>query len=134
MFTKESHGTHGLYNKKDGLWWRDEDFDPPYTEPNGEDCYWSRGNGWVFAALVRVLEIIPQDAPHRSEYEKTYNPILVANDCPLQQDWRYRINQSISAHPEKAAHTMQRLLLLLSCFLWLSVSAAGEWFNSLRAT
>ena len=46
----------GLYNKADGLWWRDKDFVPPYVEPNGEDCYWSRGNGWVYAALVRTLD------------------------------------------------------------------------------
>ena len=46
----------GLLNVKDGLWWRDADFVPPYKEPNGEDCYWSRGNGWVYAALVRALD------------------------------------------------------------------------------
>ncbi|MDE6394298.1 MAG: glycoside hydrolase family 88 protein, partial [Duncaniella sp.] len=60
----------GLYNKKDCLWWRDADFVPPYKEPNGKNCYWSRGNGWVVAALVRVLDEIPADDPHRQEYEK----------------------------------------------------------------
>ena len=48
----------GLFNKKDGLWWRDKDFVPPYREPDGQQCYWSRGNGWVYAALVRCLEEI----------------------------------------------------------------------------
>ena len=69
-FTKEEQGENGLFNKKDGLWWRDADFDPPYKEPNGEDCYWSRGNGWVLVALARVLDIIPENAPHRKEYIK----------------------------------------------------------------
>jgi unsaturated rhamnogalacturonyl hydrolase len=69
MYTRNKHGENGLLNPKDNLWWRDKDFDPPYKEPNGKDCYWSRGNGWVFAALVRVLEIIPKDAPHRKQYE-----------------------------------------------------------------
>lgn len=46
----------GLFNVKDMLWWRDADFVPPYVEPNGEDCYWSRGNGWVYAALVRAMD------------------------------------------------------------------------------
>ena len=46
----------GLFNAKDALWWRDRDFVPPYQEPNGEDCYWSRGNGWVYAALVRAMD------------------------------------------------------------------------------
>lgn len=72
LYTKQSHGTNGLYSPVDHLWWRDADFDPPYTEPNGEDCYWSRGNGWVFAAMVRVLDVMPQDAPHRQEYVQTF--------------------------------------------------------------
>ncbi len=68
MYTRDEHGENGLYNPKDGLWWRDADFDPPYTEPNGEDSYWSRGNGWVIGALAKVLSIIPEDAPHREQY------------------------------------------------------------------
>ena len=46
----------GLFNEAEGLWWRDKDFVPPYKEPNGSNCYWSRGNGWVYAALVRAME------------------------------------------------------------------------------
>ena len=72
MVSKTVLGGNGLYNQKDNLWWRDKDFVPPYKEPNGEDCYWSRGNGWVVAALVRVLEILPKDAPHRDEYQNTF--------------------------------------------------------------
>jgi rhamnogalacturonyl hydrolase YesR len=71
MFTKLKHGTNGLYSTKDHLWWRDKDFDPPYAEPNGKGCYWSRGNGWVAAALVRTLEFLPDDSPYRKEYITT---------------------------------------------------------------
>lgn len=74
----------GLYNKKEGLWWRDKDFLPPYKEPNGEDCYWSRGNGWVVAALVRVLDILPKNDPHRKEYLKTYKDMMEAL-LPIQR-------------------------------------------------
>lgn len=77
MHSKNVEGG-GLYNAKDSLWWRDKDFVPPYKEPNGEDCYWSRGNGWVVAALVRVLEIMPEGAPHREEYLKTYHEMIKA--------------------------------------------------------
>lgn len=76
--------TQGLYNKKDGLWWRDKDFLPPYKEPNGEDCYWSRGNGWVVAALVRVMDILPENDPHRKEYLKTYKQMMKAL-LPIQR-------------------------------------------------
>lgn len=77
-FTKTQHGTNGLYNTIDHLWWRDESFEPPYTAPNGEDTYWSRGNGWVFAALARVLDVLPQDAPHRDEYVTTFKEMAEA--------------------------------------------------------
>jgi unsaturated rhamnogalacturonyl hydrolase len=78
MFTRNNHGDKGLFNPADNLWWRDKDFDPPYREPDGEDCYWSRGNGWVFAALVRVLEILPKDAPHRQQYEQDFRQMADA--------------------------------------------------------
>lgn len=45
----------GLFNEHEGLWWRDKDFVPPYLEPDGSHCYWSRGCGWAYATLVRVL-------------------------------------------------------------------------------
>lgn len=67
-YTRNEYAKNGLFNPKDGLWWRDHDFVPPYKEPNGEDCYWSRGNGWTYAALVRVLEEIPADEVHRADY------------------------------------------------------------------
>jgi unsaturated rhamnogalacturonyl hydrolase len=83
-YSKTRHGGSGLYNPQDKLWWRDKDFVPPYKEPNGEDCYWSRGNGWVVAAMVRVLEIMPKDAPHRQEYEQMYLGMMQALP-PLQR-------------------------------------------------
>lgn len=80
----DSKVRQGFYNKADGLWWRDKDFRPPYKEPNGEDCYWSRGNGWVVAALVRVMEIAPND-PHYKEYKKTYLEMMKAL-LPIQRE------------------------------------------------
>ncbi len=76
--TKRMEGGNGLFNPEDGLWWRDADYDPPYKEPNGEDCYWSRGNGWIVAALVRVLDEIPEDEPHRKEYLQDLKVMLEA--------------------------------------------------------
>ena len=66
-------------NTADGLWWRDKDFKAPaYLEPNGEDCYWSRGNGWVFAALARVLDELPAREAHRSVYESDFRAMAAA--------------------------------------------------------
>ncbi|PTX97898.1 glycoside hydrolase family 88 protein [Opitutus sp. ER46] len=83
-YTKNQHGGKGLYNPADKLWWRDKDFVPPYREPNGEDCYWSRGNGWVIAAMARVLDVLPANAPHRAEYETMLRDMAEAL-VPLQR-------------------------------------------------
>ena len=71
LFTKLKAGTNGLYNTEDHLWWRDKDFVPPYKEPNGQNCYWSRGNGWVVAALVRSMEFLPKNSKYWREYSNT---------------------------------------------------------------
>lgn len=84
-YTKHKHGDNGLYNPSDHLWWRDKDFDPPYKEPNGEDCYWSRGNGWVVAAYVRTLSLLPATDPHYAEYLQDYKDMLQAL-LPLQRE------------------------------------------------
>jgi unsaturated rhamnogalacturonyl hydrolase len=83
-FTKTKQGGSGLYNPEEHLWWRDKSFLPPYKEPNGKNCYWSRGNGWVFAALVRVLEVLPTNAPHRDEYLQVFKDMAEAL-IPLQR-------------------------------------------------
>ena len=81
-YTRNRHGENGMYNAKEGLWWRDHDFDPPYKEPNGKNCYWSRGNGWVYAALVRVLDEIPENETHRADYISDFVAMSKAlKDC-----------------------------------------------------
>ncbi|WP_133274700.1 glycoside hydrolase family 88/105 protein [Hymenobacter radiodurans] len=91
-YSKTVHGTNGLYNPQDQLWWRDKDFVPPYKEPNGEDCYWSRGNGWVVAAMVRTLEILPQNAPHRAEYEQMYLNMIKALPALQRPDGYWNVS------------------------------------------
>jgi len=85
-FTKYHHGGNGLFDPKTNLWWRDKDFVfPAYKEPNGEGCYWSRGNGWVLAALVRTLQLLPKSDPHYNEYLDDYKKMCAAL-LPLQRE------------------------------------------------
>ena len=62
----------GLFNTKNGFWWRDENFVPPFTEEDGNDCYWSRGNGWVYNALSRVMELIGKKDEYYDELRKDF--------------------------------------------------------------
>lgn len=97
-FTKYNHGGKGLYNNADKLWWRDKDFVAPYKEPNGEDCYWSRGNGWVVAALVRTLDMLPKTDPHYHEYLQDYKDMCAAL-LPLQRkDGLWNVSLHDSTH------------------------------------
>jgi unsaturated rhamnogalacturonyl hydrolase len=98
MFSKTKHGGSGLYNPKDRLWWRDKDFVFPYKEPNGEDCYWARGNGWVVAALVRVLDIMPPDAPNRKEYQRTLLKMIGALVPIQRKDGFWNVSLHDSTH------------------------------------
>lgn len=60
-YTKQ---TLGLYNPNFSLWWRDTSYI--------NTSYWSRGNGWVFAAHAKVLSVLPQTAPGYAEYVSTF--------------------------------------------------------------
>lgn len=62
----------GCFNVKEGLWWRDKDYVPPYKEKDGKNCYWSRGNGWVYAALVRSMDVLPQKSKEYKELKKDF--------------------------------------------------------------
>lgn len=76
MYTRNKHGGTKkggglpLFNTATGLWYRDYQFDPPYRDltETDKDCYWSRGNGWVYMALARVMQFTPETESHRGEY------------------------------------------------------------------
>ncbi len=70
----------GLFNEKEGLWWRDKDYVAPYKESDGKNCYWSRGNGWVYAALVRVMNTL---SPKDKYYKKLRKDFIAMSKALL---------------------------------------------------
>jgi len=76
-WTKYSEGGKGLYSDNDNntendfLWWRDKNQTPPNLTSTGKNIYWSRGNGWVIAAMVKVLKELPSSDSHYEEYKQT---------------------------------------------------------------
>jgi unsaturated rhamnogalacturonyl hydrolase len=72
MYTRNTLGVVGTYNPKDSLWWRDANYNRTVVDPYGKPIYWSRGNGWVYAALVRVLNTIPKTEAHYQQYLNDY--------------------------------------------------------------
>lgn len=61
--------TADLFDKEEGLYYRDNRF-IGQTTASGKKIFWSRGNGWAAGALVRVLEYLPRNDPHRARYEE----------------------------------------------------------------
>jgi rhamnogalacturonyl hydrolase YesR len=56
-----------LFDKPEGLFFRDSSYFDQ-REANGRKVFWSRGNGWVMAGLVRVINYLPKDHPDRSRF------------------------------------------------------------------
>lgn len=67
---KDDSAAPGLLDRNYGLWYRDPRYVSPPSISTGasEPIFWSRGNGWVFAALARTLQILPPTAPYYAEY------------------------------------------------------------------
>jgi unsaturated rhamnogalacturonyl hydrolase len=63
--------TAALYDPQEHLFFRDKRFLKSTTQ-NGHKVFWSRGNGWVLAGLVRVLTWMPRDYPNRPKYEEMF--------------------------------------------------------------
>ena len=63
--------TDYLYDKDEHLFFRDSTFFKK-KEANGQKVFWSRGNGWVFAALPRMLQYLPANHPDRPRFEQLF--------------------------------------------------------------
>lgn len=64
-----------LYEPEQHLYFRDSRFFNQ-KQANGQKLFWSRGNGWVLGALVKVLEIMPKDYPNRPKYIEQYRRMV----------------------------------------------------------
>lgn len=87
-----------LYDQEEGLFYRDVRYMPGYSVKNdsrylrpdsiphseartsyayqqtatGAKVIWSRGNGWAFAGIARILKYLPKDHPNYERYLKVY--------------------------------------------------------------
>jgi rhamnogalacturonyl hydrolase YesR len=56
-----------LFDPTEHLYFRDSTY-LTHTESNGKKMFWSRGNGWVMAGIIRTLQYLPKDDPARAKY------------------------------------------------------------------
>ncbi|MES2056694.1 MAG: glycoside hydrolase family 88 protein [Pseudomonadota bacterium] len=59
--------TDYLFDKGEHLFFRDSRFFDR-RDPAGRKLFWSRGNGWVMAGLVRIIQVLDTNDPRRAYY------------------------------------------------------------------
>jgi rhamnogalacturonyl hydrolase YesR len=65
-----------LYDKEEHLFYRDKNYFKGKTK-NGQKIFWSRGNGWVFGGLARILDYLPPSDPQYASYLGLYKEMAV---------------------------------------------------------
>ena len=63
--------TDFLYDRVEKLYFRDSRFFER-RDAQGRKLFWSRGNGWVFAGIANLLEVLPQDHSDRARLETLF--------------------------------------------------------------
>ncbi|QIK59151.1 glycoside hydrolase family 88 protein [Dysgonomonas sp. HDW5A] len=76
-----------MYDSESKLFYRDAKYIyPKHKTDNGLKDFWARGNGWVFAAMPKTLENLPETNAHRAEYIKIYQDMAIAIADSQQED------------------------------------------------
>lgn len=99
---RDTRDRRGLFNREEGFWWRDSVYKAPYREPDGKNCYWSRGNGWVYAALVRVMQTMSPKDEYYKELREDFTTMSRALLRAQRPDgyWNASLVSSNYAGPE----------------------------------
>jgi rhamnogalacturonyl hydrolase YesR len=81
------HARDLMYDEDAGLFFRDAKYVyPKHKSANGGKDFWSRGNGWVFAAIPRVIDDLPKDHPDRAYYLEVFRAMAKSLAASQQQD------------------------------------------------
>lgn len=88
-----------LYDETGHTWFRDSTQVPAKSlSPNKKKVCWSRGNGWVIAAFVRVLNDLPADSPYRAEYIRSLQEMAEALKACQREDGFWNRNLTDPEH------------------------------------
>lgn len=95
--------THAfLYDPTEKLFYRDKSYFDKKT-PQGKKTFWARGNGWVMAGTVRVLQVLPKDHPSHNKYVNLLKEMASAVKAIQGEDGLWRpslLDSSEVPHPE----------------------------------
>ena len=81
----------GLYDPATSLWYRDATYIyPAATNAAGGKVFWSRGNGWVFGGLARILQQMTTNTPHYQDYATMFQTMAPAIQSLQGSDGMWR--------------------------------------------
>jgi len=67
-----------MYDSVEKIYYRDAKYIyPKHKSINGKKDFWARGNGWVFAAIPKVLNDLPKTDQYRSMYIDRFKNMAV---------------------------------------------------------
>ena len=83
---------HGeIFDHDAGLFYRDARSIPRKTK-NGKKVLWSRGNGWAFGGLTRILKHLPEHHASYARYKALYIQMAESLEMRQQADGFWRSN------------------------------------------
>jgi len=87
-----------LFDKDEGLFYRDNKARTKDKSPSGRKVLWSRGNGWVMAGLPRILRYLPKSDPNYKRYEKLLKTMAASLASRQGSDGLWRANLGDDSH------------------------------------
>ncbi len=78
-----------MYDKEAHLFYRDGKYIyPAHKTDSGKKDFWARGNGWVLAALAKVMQDIPSDSKYYAQYKQRFTAMAeAAVACQQKGGW-----------------------------------------------
>lgn len=74
-----SYADSVMWDSEVGLYYRDGSFVyPKHAIKDNRKDFWARGDGWVLAAFAKILQDLPEDAPHRELYVERFRSMAKA--------------------------------------------------------
>jgi unsaturated rhamnogalacturonyl hydrolase len=95
-----------LLDPAQSLYFRDSRF-LERRDTNGRKIFWSRGNGWVFAGLARILQALPPHDPRRPYYEDLFRRMAMRLKTLQRPDgfWSPSLLADASSSPPESSGT-----------------------------
>lgn len=76
-----------MLDPETGLFYRDAKYIyPKHKSVNGLKDFWSRGNGWLFAGLARIINDLPSNYKHREHFIQQYKKMASTLQATQQKE------------------------------------------------